>query len=342
MRLPFAAIVCVLTLAGTARAQTKAPPANAPDEPLAAKFSLARSADFLDRAAVSWTEKRQCGSCHTNYAYLMARPALKDVPGPAPAEVRRFFEDRVANWDTAKPRWDTEVVATAISLAINDAGGTGKLHPRTREALDRMWALQQKDGAWKWLKCDWPPMEHDDYFGAVWAAVGVGMAPDGYADTARAKEGLARLRRYLQSTPAPDLHHQAMLLWAAQRVDGLMTKDEQRATVEKLLALQRPDGGWNLPSLGAYRRRDKEKTPNDPSGPSDGYGTGFVIYVLRQAGVPADDARIRRGVEWLKRNQRAGGGWFTRSLNTDQYHFITNAGTAYAVLALRACGVKGE
>ena len=47
------------------------------DEPLAAKFSTERTADFLDAAAVGWTRERRCGSCHTNYPYLWARTALK-------------------------------------------------------------------------------------------------------------------------------------------------------------------------------------------------------------------------------------------------------------------------
>jgi squalene-hopene/tetraprenyl-beta-curcumene cyclase len=51
-------------------------------------------------------------------------------------EVRRFFEDRVANWEKAKPHWDTEVVATAVTLAFQDAQTTGKLHPLSRKALD--------------------------------------------------------------------------------------------------------------------------------------------------------------------------------------------------------------
>ena len=55
-----------------------APTPNSPDEPLATSFSLARSAAFLDAVALDWTRKRQCGTCHTNYAYLIARPALKD------------------------------------------------------------------------------------------------------------------------------------------------------------------------------------------------------------------------------------------------------------------------
>jgi len=53
--------------------------------------------------------------------------------------------------------------------------------------------------------------------------------------------------------------------------------------------------------------------------------------------VPAADPAIQRGLDWLKANQRASGRWFTRSLNDDKDHYITDAGTCYAVMALRRC-----
>src|SRR5205807_911467 len=71
---------------------------------------------------------------------------------------------------------------------------------------------------------------------------------------------------------------------------------------------------------------------------SDGYATGFAVYVARQAGVPAADPALRRGVDWLKRHQRASGRWFTPSQAWHTQHRIANAGTAFAVLALHACG----
>jgi squalene-hopene/tetraprenyl-beta-curcumene cyclase len=333
------------TLGNPARAEgvveLTTPTPNSPDEPLAGELSLARSAEFLDAVALDWTRKRQCGTCHTNYAYLIARPALGALSQNSSAmdEVRSFFEGRVAHWDDdakgAKPRWDTEVVATAVTLALNDAATTGTLHPLTRRALDRMWMLQKPDGAWDWLKCGWPPYEHDDYYGAVFAAVGAGIAPDGYARSETAQVGLARLRRYLRDNPPPDLHHQTFLLWASQKLDGLMTPEASAATIARLRSLQRSDGGWSLPSLGQWTRRDG--TPNDPQAPSDGYATGLVVYVLRQAGIAPNDPAIVHGVDWLKTHQRASGRWFTRSLNNDRYHYITNAGTGFAVMAIRAC-----
>jgi squalene-hopene/tetraprenyl-beta-curcumene cyclase len=317
---------------------------NSSDEAIRPAASLAEAATFLDTVALNWTRQRKCGTCHTNYPYLVARPVLKEPAAPAMAEIRRFFEERVAHWDDpgkgAKPRWDAEVVATASALAMNDAATTGKLHARSREALDRVWTVQRPDGSFDWLKCGWPPYEYDDYYGAIVAALGAGHAPEGYALTPGARAGLERLRAYFSKNPPPNLHHQTMLLWASTRLDGLMTDEERNATIARLRKLQRADGGWNLPSLGDWKRRDG--SANDPAAPSDGYATGFLIFVLRQSGVPAADPSLRRGVAWLLSNQRVSGRWFTRSLNNDEQHLITNAGTAFAVLALRACDVSGD
>jgi squalene-hopene/tetraprenyl-beta-curcumene cyclase len=320
------------------------PPSSSPAEPLVPSASMQRAAAFLDQVAVSWTRQHKCGSCHTNYPYLVARPVLKEPAGGAMAEVRHFFEERVAHWDDkekgAKPKWDAEVVSTATALAMNDAATTGKLHPRTRQALDRIWTVQKPNGGFDWLKCGWPPYEDDDYYGALVAAIGAGHARDDYAQTPAAQAGLKRLRAYFANNHSPNLHHQVWLLWASTRLDDLMTAEQRMATISRLRELQRADGGWNLPSLGGWKRRDG--TPNDPRAPSDGYATGLVIFVLRQTGVPAADPALRRGVTWLLANQRASGRWFTRSLNDDEDHYITHAGTAFAVLALQACGAPAD
>jgi squalene-hopene/tetraprenyl-beta-curcumene cyclase len=233
----------------------------------------------------------------------------------------------------------TEVIAIAATLALHDAQTGGQLHPRTRQALERMWELQRDDGSWSWNRTGLAPFEHDIYFGVVYVAVGVGHAPEAYAQSGAAKPGVARLRRYLLGHRPPDLHHQTWLLWASLKLEGLMELAEREQTVNDLLALQRDDGGWGLPSLGRWKHRDGKS--NDPSAASDGYATGLILYVLRQTGVGADAEPIRRGVTWLKTNQRASGRWFTRSLNGSRANVISNAGTAFAVMALQACDGPG-
>ena len=311
-------------------------------EPIAEKLSLARAGDYLDRATLAWTREKKCASCHTTYPYIMARPMLGDVKAPALLQTRKFLEERPASWEGGLLEGTegvTEVVAVAATLAFDDAR-EGKLRQVTRLALARMWTLQQKDGSWTWNKHELPPQEDDDYYGAVFAAIGIGHAPEGYARSEAAKEGLARLKQYFRKNPPPDLHHKTMLLWASLKLDGLMTAERREAVIKELLVAQRADGGWNLPSLGPWKRQDGK--PNDKQAASDGYATGLIVYVLRQAGLAADNDAINRGVTWLKGNQRASGRWFTRSVNADRAHYITNAGTAYAVMALKACEPSGK
>jgi|GEM_PF-6186273 len=195
-----------LTLATATR-----PAPNAVDEPRADRFSLDKAVAFLDQASLEWTASRKCFTCHTNYAYLMARPAVS-AENTAHREVRAELEKLVTGrWAESGPRWDAEVVMTAAALAINDRATTGKLHAITRQALDRMWTVQRGDGGFNWLKCKWPPMESDDHFGATMAAIAVGAAPEDYSKTESARAGLARIKAYFVSEPAATVHHRAML-----------------------------------------------------------------------------------------------------------------------------------
>ena len=114
-----------------------------------------------------------------------------------------------------------------------------------------------------------------------------------------------------------------------------MTKEAREKKVAELAALQKPDGGWSLPSLGGWKGHDG--LPIDEA-PSDGYATGLVVFALRQAGSPRDHKAVSKGVKWLKANQRESGSWYCGSLGT-HYHlnFLSHSGSAFAVMALEAC-----
>lgn len=312
----------------------KAPEMNDADEPLAAEFSLDAAVGFLDAASVNWQKQRNCMTCHTNYLYLLARPAI-GADAPAHGIVRQFAEKLVTErWPSQGPRWDAEVVMTGAMLALNDRATTGKLHPTTRTALDRTWTVQRDDGGFSWLKCDWPPMEDDDHFGATMAAIGAGAAPEAYAQSEAAQAGLAKLRGYLRREPTPTLHHRLMMVWASLELAEIWNDQQRTAALDELWPRQHDDGGWGIAQLGPWQREDG--SPQDTA-TSDGYGTGFAVFIARRAGVPADDPRLVRAVAWLKSHQRASGRWFTRSVHADNEHFISHAGTAYAILALAAC-----
>jgi squalene-hopene/tetraprenyl-beta-curcumene cyclase len=307
---------------------------NDPNEPIAKEFSLERGRKFMDDISLQWQRQRKCVTCHTNFAYLTTGASYAGNR-TAYGAVRKFTEELVAErWESKGPRWDAEVVVAAMGLAVSDAENGGKLHPLTRKALDRMWTVQKPHGGWDWLKCGWPPMESDDYYGAMIALLATGRAPEDYKATPAAQEGVKKVREYLAKNAAPSLHHKGMLFWASKFIDGLMTAEEQKKVVDELLALQKPDGGWGVASFLPWKRADGK----DPETSSDGYGTGYVIHLARLGGVPATDERIVKGIQWLKTHQRESGRWFTRSLNKDGKSFLTHAGTAFALLALHSCG----
>ena len=310
------------------------PGPNLADEPFAEKFSMQQAVRFLDSASVTWLKQRECFSCHSNYAFLMARPAVAHEV-VAHKQIRDAAE-HLATHPRKTSYQATEAVMIASVLAQNDAATTGKLHPTTRLALDEMWNHQRADGGWKWLDENEPPSEIEEHYGVTMAAIGAGIAPDGYSGAPAARKGLEKIRGYLRNNAPANEHNRAMKMLASLHVDGIMTEAEREKVVVDLFALQKPDGGWDLATLGRNWKR-ADGTPQDYE-TSDGYGTGFAIYAMRTAGVSADDRRIKKGIRWLKKNQRAGGRWFTRSMDEDSRQFITHSGTAYAILALASCG----
>ena len=145
------------------------------------------------------------------------------------------------------------------------------------------------------------------------------------------------LRGYLQAHRAgQNVFNRAWLLWAAAGLDGLLTPEERRAGIGELLERQEADGGWRLASLGGFVRGDG--TPQEAT--SDAYATGFVLHVLQTAGVPKAAPKIAKGLSWLRAQQSPTGEWRGSSVNkqrdptTHVGRFMTDAATAYAILAL--------
>ncbi len=308
-----------------------------------------------------------CVSCHSLLGYALSRPVLRKLVGAAtPTEQERKLLDqtrkRVANWkqlDTEpfgllydfndrkkKESRGTEAVLNAVLLAFDDHY-QGRSSPGvvTRQALANLWETQvqagDQQGSWDWLDFSMGPWEWREarYFGAALAAIAVGTAPSYHQPGVNA-DNAARvqlLQGYLKNgLTKQNLHNRAWSLWAAARLEGTLSKAEQKKLVDQLLDRQLEDGGWSLPSLGTWVRSDG--TAQETA--SDGYATGLVLHVLQTAGVQKDDVKIAKGLDWLKRNQSATGGWRAVSVNKKRDpnshagKFMSDAATAYAVLAL--------
>ena len=333
----------------------------------------AAAAAYLDQRASWWMEwpkaardhETFCISCHTAVPYALSRPALRNELAEkalSPNE-RRLLDNvtkRVRLWKEVAPFYSdadrgayktvesrgTESVLNALVLASNGAQ-SGHLGNDTRAAFANMWAEQQTTGdnagAWSWLRFRNEPWEADDseFYGATLAAVAAGTAPEHYITTPEIENNLELLRVYLnRHYPAQTAINRVALLWASAKVPGLLKPQQQQAIISEVMSKQHTDGGWSLSTLvGGWKRADG--TPQELH--SDGYATGFVTYVLQQAGVPGDHAQLKQGLAWLAADQsKTAGFWPAYSLNKNEAHhispdtarFMNDAATAYAVLAL--------
>jgi squalene-hopene/tetraprenyl-beta-curcumene cyclase len=326
------------------------------DEPKRPEISVRLAAEYLEHGTIAWNQKRSCVTCHTNGIYMTVRPALTPYLGRPRDDAREFFvkvlKDKAATEreKLLRSTLPAQVIYTAAGLAEWDAHVTKQLSPETDQALRLMFDIQLESGTWGTLDC-WPPYESDAYHEATVAAMAAATAPGWLANLKDEKvlAAVDRLKKYLRTQSPPHDYGRTLLLWASTRVPDLIDSKQKSELIEMLAKHQRPDGGWSIRTFAAPeawgnggRAKKLQAEPEFTDPPSDGHQTGLAIVVLRAAGVDAKDERVQRGVKWLLANQRASGRWWTRSLNTDTYHFITYSGTAFPLMALAACDAIPE
>ncbi|MBL9146174.1 MAG: terpene cyclase/mutase family protein [Verrucomicrobiaceae bacterium] len=308
------------------------------DEPFMRTLSLPDAAGFLDEGA--HLVEHNCYACHSTFTYLAARSIL-DPLAPEVMKSRVMLERfNALMFDPQKVKLvkthhvSRVRVLSAIELARHDAVTTGTLAPTTRRMLDHLWSYQTHEGGIDWIWVKEAPQAIDNYWPAMMMAVGVGVAPDGYAATDKAKAGLDKLRGWFKAHPPQTIHERGLVLISHAAMGGLLSEGEVRDHVAAIFAKQHSDGGWSMVDLAPWTRKDNK--PLDPS-LTDGYATGFLMVALAKAGVTRKDERLQRGIAWIKTHQRASGGWFTQSpFHRDR--IATNTGTSWVVQALEACG----
>jgi squalene-hopene/tetraprenyl-beta-curcumene cyclase len=347
-------------------------------EPAVGPWNPKAAAAYLDQRAGWWLDwnsaargqETTCLSCHTTMPFALARGALRKrlgetSPGDRESRLLDSVRKRVDGWDqivsgsrTEKDPFrpfygkekraaalGTESILNALVLVNEDARRSGgKLSDSASKALDYLWSQQQPSGAWLWLDFGLRPWETEgEYYGAALAAVAVGMAGKNYPKYADVQEKMAALRKYLQTRfPVQPLHHRILALWASSVFEGVLSPEQRRNLIQEILDTQDSDGGWALPKLGkkpseAGQWKQHGSVPAGTS--SDGYATGLVVFALRNAGVPADDPKSKKALDWLMSHEKDGT-WpaiyinMERDPNTNVGKFMRDASTAFAVLAL--------
>lgn len=321
------------------------------DEPKRSEVSTAAAKEYIEKGAAAWTGHRQCVSCHTNGTYLTQRPALSAELGLPREEERTFAIKKLGKLETTERKFiqrgitPASVIYIAAGLAEWDARITRQLSSETERALQLMFEIQRPSGTWGALDC-WPPFESSAFQEATVAAMAVGTAPGWLANLQDETllAGVERLKNYLRTATPQEDYDRCLLLWANARLPGLLEPAKKQQLIDLVFSKQRPDGGWSIRTFGqpeewgkgnrAKKLRSELEYANPPS---DGHQTGLAIILLRESGVPTSDPHIAKGVAWLQTNQRESGRWWTRSLNTDRWHFINYSGTMYPLRALALC-----
>jgi hypothetical protein len=188
-------------------------------------------------------------------------------------------------------------------------------------------SLQHADGSWK-VRDPRPPLGDPSPLSYTSLAIrGLSTyAPPGRRSQAQAT--IDRARDFVRKAVPGDTQDQVFKLLAL--VWSGAPRGEVTREVERLRALQRPDGGWGqLPTMAP-----------------DAYATGQALYALHAGGVSPSSPAFRKGSGYLLKTQLEDGTWFVRSRafafqpyfdagfphGTDQ--FISAAATAWAAIAL--------
>ena len=337
---------------------------------LSVEWSPRKAASYLDQREVWWQQWPRaqkdhgtvCISCHTNVPYALVRPGLQRQldERAAPAVEARLLasvETRVHGWSQMVPFYSdavsgagktaqshsTEAVLNAILLASNDQGEPS-LRPVTRAALGNAWALELPTGGWLWQDFHLGPWEsvESSYQAAALLLLEVESSTGGYAGDPGVRDHVALLRVYLQQQyTAQPFMNQLYMLWASAKTPGLLTPGQHDSLVKQLQVLQQVDGGWRLCALDKTERLDDSPEPTV----SDGMATALAVLALEESGTPPADPTLRRGLAWLEHHQEPAGNWSSSSLNKDRDPasnaglFMSDAATAYAVLALQRAAV---
>lgn len=336
-------------------------PAATADEPKVEKFgpeTIRAAVKYLNDGSLTWVREKSCVACHSTGVYLAERPVLASLLGPPAAEVRDQFVKSMPA-DVGKPEIrngakyygaSIQAVWRALGLATWDKYLTGKLSEPTDKALRQVVDCMADEGFIMTITQVEIPYITTDFELTMQAARAMATAP-GWLASVKDEATLKRIetmKKYLREHRPINDYERAVKLQLATYMPDLVSKAEREEAIAMLRKQQKSDGGWstrNMSDLMKWHVKMDQKVvdmirgePDAADPASDPYMTAFAIVLMREAGVPAEDPQIRKGIDWLKANQRVTGRWWMKSLYRDTVHYSTYISTAVALRALALCG----
>jgi hypothetical protein len=302
-----------------------------------ARKATERGLAFLRADAARWREERKCATCHhgtmTVWALSEARGRGYAIDDEAFRDMTTWTKERLANIDAprdTRPGWSmvstpaVYLATMALAVPTQDAVSPDEL----RRIAGHLMRHQEADGSWAWssapAKNRPPPVFESDEVVTLLSYMALGpQVPADQGEESPARDARTRAANWLERQ-RPGESTQARALQLFRDVRARKSPAEIEAGIERLLRMQREDGGWG-------QEGDLD---------SDGYATGQALYFLGLAGVSRDGPEVWRAVEFLVTNQDEDGSWAM----TPRAHPgatpmtnpapITHFGSAWATLGL--------
>jgi ankyrin repeat protein len=295
--------------------------------------AVERALPLLQESARIWTRERRCFSCHHQglgiTAVALARERGFSIDQAKLAAEVDSTRRQLAGPDVgANLAPNAVMIDDALMLVAMAAAGEPRT-PATDREVYRLLGGQQVSGRWTAFS-QRVPLEGSHVAHTAWAIRALRL----FGAPSLQSQVDAHIRRgtdWLSRQPAADTQDLAMQLLGLAWSDA--PRDRIQPVVMKLLALQRPDGGWGQTATRS----------------SDAYATGQALVALNQAGrVPPTTASFKKGLDFLIAAQQPDGSWLVETRRTwrrglayfesgfpyGKHQFISYAGAAWATMAL--------
>ncbi len=270
--------------------------------------TVARAVGYLQTESADWLNTRRCAACHHAGMPLWA---LAEAERQGYAIDKKYLADTIESLLGSRDKLlaskifpnpadppDPRPQGRGLNLGLPFLAVAARSWPSLSEAQQQSLQLiaeeivnkQQPDGSWEFFATlRRPPINESQLTDAAWIIMALGGETGADAPQSQ-REARSKAMSWLEAAQPSGIHQEKVMQVILGARSG-KPREALEATLDELLALQRPDGGWS-------------QTVPEPQ--SDAFATGQTLYALSLAGCTAAQPEVKRGIDFLVAAQNAG------------------------------------
>jgi hypothetical protein len=277
-----------------------------------------RSVQYLQTECAEWLNTRKCAACHHaplplwalgeagRRGYSVDTKFLADTTDSLLGSKDKLLASKIFPDPAAPP--DPRPQGRGLNMGLPMLAVAALASPSLTDGQKQTLQLiaeeivrkQQADGSWEFFATlRRPPINESQTTDVAWTVLALRELTAADAPKVR-REALAKAVAWLDG-PGRSAAHQEKVLKVILGARAGKPPKALQPTIDDLLALQRADGGWS-------------QAVAEPK--SDAFATGQTLYALAAAGLTAERAEVRRGIDFLVATQGPDGSWPMTSRST--------------------------